>query len=41
MEHDLYLWSFNYDAYSVFLVIVTNLPQRIKTDFVLQGPKYF
>ncbi len=42
MEHDLYLMIFGikkyiFDSYSVFLAIATNIPQRIKTGFVLQG----
>ncbi len=27
----------NFDPYSVFLAIATNIPQRLKTAFVLQG----
>ncbi len=47
MEHDLYLipndfWHKrkidNFDPYNVFLAIATNIPQRLMTDFVLQGP---
>ncbi len=44
MEHDLY---FNFlmifgikehlDPYNVFLAIATNIPQRLKTGFVVQG----
>ncbi len=28
---------YNFDPYNVFLVIATNIPQRLKTAFVLQG----
>ncbi len=31
---------YNFDPYSVFLAIATNLPQRLKTGFVVQGHKY-
>ncbi len=34
MEHDK---IDNFDPYSVFLAIATNIPQRLKTAFVLQG----
>ncbi len=27
----------NFDPYNVFLAIATNIPQRLKTSFVLQG----
>ncbi len=27
----------NFDSYNVFLAIATNIPQRLKTAFVLQG----
>ncbi len=27
----------NFDPYNVFLAIATNIPQRLKTDFVVQG----
>ncbi len=45
MEHDLNIlmifWHkremYNFDPYNVFLVIVTNIPQRLNTAFVLQG----
>ncbi len=46
MEHDLYLMSndfwhkrkiYNFDPYNVLLSIATNIPQRLKTGFVLQG----
>ncbi len=42
MEHDLYLifklfFFNNFDPYNVFLVITTNISQRLKTGFVLQG----
>ncbi len=41
MEHDLYLRHkrkiHNFDPYNVFLAIATNIPQRLKTDFVVQG----
>ncbi len=46
MEHDLYLiskwfwhkWKIDhFDPYNVFLAITTNLPQRLKTGFVIQG----
>ncbi len=29
----------NFDPYNVFLAIATNIPQRLKTGFVLQGHK--
>ncbi len=28
---------YNFDPYNVFLAIATNIPQRLKTAFVLQG----
>ncbi len=28
-----------FDPYNVFLAIATNIPQRLKTAFVLQGHK--
>ncbi len=28
---------YNFDTYNVFLVIATNIPQRLKTGFVVQG----
>ncbi len=31
---------YNFDPYNVFLVIATNIPQRLKTAFVLQGHIY-
>ncbi len=44
MEHDLYPNDFwhkrkidNFDPYNVFLAIATNIPQRLKTGFVVQG----
>ncbi len=45
MQHDLnILMHFgiqikinNFDKYNVFLSIATNIPQRLKTGFVLQG----
>ncbi len=45
MEHDLNIRmilrhkrkNYNFDPYNVFLAIVTNIPQRLKTAFVLQG----
>ncbi len=30
----------NFDTYSVLLAIATNIPQRLKTGFVLQGHIY-
>ncbi len=30
----------NFDPYSVFLAIATNIPQRLKTGFVVQGHIY-
>ncbi len=30
----------NFDPYNVFLSIATNIPQRLKTAFVLQGHLY-
>ncbi len=29
----------NFDPYNVFLAIATNIPQRLKTGFVVQGHK--
>ncbi len=48
MEHDLYLIPLpndfrhkikinNFDPYNIFLAISTNIPQQLKTAFVLQG----
>ncbi len=45
MEHDLNILIIfgikikidNFDPYSVFLAIATNIPQRLMTAFVLQG----
>ncbi len=44
MEHDLDILMIfsikennNFEAYSVFLAITINIPQRLKTAFVLQG----
>ncbi len=42
MEHDLNILmmkrkTYNFDPYNVFLSIATNIPQRLKTAFVLQG----
>ncbi len=46
MEHDLYLiyndfWHkikmYNFNPYNVLLAIATNIPQRLKTGFVLQA----
>ncbi len=34
MEHDL---NYNFDPYNVFLAIVTHIPQRLNTAFVLHG----
>ncbi len=31
---------YNFDPYSVLLAISTNIPQRLKTAFVLQGHIY-
>ncbi len=31
----------NFDPYSVFLAIATNIPQWLKTGFVLQGHIWF
>ncbi len=31
---------YNSDPYNVFLVIATNIPQRLKTGFVVQGHIY-
>ncbi len=28
---------YNFDPYNVFLAIATNIPQRLKTGFVVQG----
>ncbi len=30
---------YNFDSYNVFLAIAINIPQRLKTAFVLQGHK--
>ncbi len=30
--------TYNFDPYSLLLAIATNIPQRLKTGFVLQGP---
>ncbi len=30
----------NFDPYNVFLAIATNIPQRLKTGFVVQGHIY-
>ncbi len=30
----------NFDPYNVLLAIAINIPQRLKTGFVLQGHKY-
>ncbi len=30
----------NFDPYNVFLAIAANIPQRLKTDFVLQSHIY-
>ncbi len=30
----------NFDPYNVFLAIATNIPQRLKTAFVVQGHIY-
>ncbi len=42
IEHDF--WHkrkmYNFDTYSVFLAIATNIPQRLKIDFVVQGHIY-
>ncbi len=32
---------YNFDPYNVFLAIATNIPQRLKTAFVVQGHKYY
>ncbi len=44
MEHDLYLISYwhkrqidHFDPYNVLLVIATNIPVQLMTDFVVQG----
>ncbi len=46
MEHDLYpndFWHkikiYNFYPYNVLLAIATNIPQRLKTGFVVQGHK--
>ncbi len=31
----------NFDPYNIFLAIATNIPQRLKTGFVLQGHVYY
>ncbi len=44
MERHLYVMSWwlsnNFDPYNFFLAIATNIPQRLKTGFVLQGHIY-
>ncbi len=45
MEHDFYypndFWHkikiYYFDPYNVFLAITTNIPQKLKTGFVVQG----
>ncbi len=32
---------YNFDPYNVFLAVATNIPQRLKTVFVLQGQMRF
>ncbi len=32
-------YIYNFDPYNVFLAIATNIPQRLKTGFVVQGHK--
>ncbi len=32
---------YNFDPYNVFLAIATNIPQRLKTGFVVQGQIIF
>ncbi len=47
MEHDFYLMIFgikkidHFDPYNVFLAIAINIPQWLKTVFVVQGHKWF
>ncbi len=31
---------YNFDPYNVFLAIATNIPQRLKTGFVVLGHNY-
>ncbi len=31
---------YNFDPYTILLVIATNIPQRLKTGFVVQGHIY-
>ncbi len=31
---------YNFDPYNVFFAIATNIPQRLKTGFVVQGHIY-
>ncbi len=33
--------NYNFDPYNVFLAIATNIPQRLKTSFVVQGHKWY
>ncbi len=40
MEHDLNVKIDNFVPYNVFVAIATNIPQRLKTGFVLQGHKW-
>ncbi len=44
MKHDLNILmifgikkNYNFDPYIVFLAIAINIPQRLKTGFVMQG----
>ncbi len=32
---------YNFDSYNVFLAIATNIPQRLKTIFIIQGHMIF
>ncbi len=35
------IFFYHFDPYNVFLAIATNIPQRLKTGFVVQGHKYY
>ncbi len=49
MDHDLNILTIfgikrkinNFDPYNVFLAIATNIPQRLKTAFMLQGHIFY
>ncbi len=35
----IFVIKYNFDPYNVFLAIATNIPQQLKTGFVVQGHK--